>query len=259
MTESSSVSHAKVLNYRFQKVDTRDFKANIKDSHVQAASPINSFSLQSKVKTVYDQGNLGSCVSNAFAQYINMCTINKVQISRLLHYYCGRAIGGDSSLEDTGLDIRQAANIIKQYGACGESTWPYKTSNFNILPPLNVFKASLYFKKYLYSFVKQDITSLTAILYGQKLPIIFGINVYDSFMSDVVASTGVVPMPNLTNETLQGGHCIVMVGFNNKTSTFTCVNSWGSSWGNRGFFTIPYQYVLDPSLASDFCCLNFLY
>ena len=188
-----------------------------------------------------------------------MCTTNTVRISRLLHYYCGRAIGGSSSLDDSGLNIRQAAKIIQQYGACSESAWPYNTYNFNILPPLNVFKSSLYFKKYVYSFVNQDITSLTAVLYGQKLPVIFGIYVYDSFVSNAVASTGIVPMPDVKNEKILGGHCIVMIGFDNVAKRFTCVNSWGSSWGNRGFFTIPYEYVLDSSLASDFCCLNFVY
>jgi C1A family cysteine protease len=247
----------RLLNYKFQKVDSRDFKLKIIDEHIKATSSIDSFSLQPKIKTIYDQGDLGSCVSNAFAQYINMGTKNNIRISRLLHYYCGRAIEGDSSLEDNGLDIRQAASIIKKYGACNESVWSYDTSKFNSLPPLSVFKSSLLFKKYSYSFVNQNITSLTSVLYSQKLPIIFGISVYDSFYD--ADTTGIVPMPDTTNETLQGGHCILMVGYNNATRRFTCVNSWGASWGNRGFFTIPYEYVLDPSLAADFCCLNFLY
>ena len=83
--------------------------------------------------------------------------------------------------------------------------------------------------------------------------------IYDSFLTDAVASTGIVPMPNLTTEKLLGGHCIVMIGFDNTKSHFICVNCWGTSWGANGFFYLPYDYALNPSLAADFCCLDFIY
>ena len=259
MTTVGSSSSTVMLNYKFQQPDTRDFKVQLTATNLKASNTVTSFSIQTNVKTVYDQGQLGSCVSNAFAGYINMCTTNRVFISRLLHYYCGRAIQGTSSIDDTGLDIRQAAKIIQQYGACAETMWPYIISQFSVLPPISAFRNSLFFQKYTYSFINQDITTLTSFLYTQKLPILFGFRVYSSFMTGAVASTGVVPMPNVAHETLEGGHCVVMVGFNNTTSRFTCVNSWGASWGNKGFFTIPYAYVSNPALASDFCCLNFIY
>ena len=59
---------------------------------------------------------------------------------------------------------------------------------------------------------------------SKKLSIIFGISVYDSFYD--ADTTGIVPMPDITNETLQGGNCILVVGYNNATQRFTCVNSW---------------------------------
>lgn len=258
MSSIVTIPHVK-LNYKFQKKDTRDFKAVVPNTSTSNAKIISSFSLRSKVRFVYDQQSLGSCVSNAFAQYINICTTNNVKISRLLHYYCGRAIEGGSSLDDSGLDIRQAAKIIQKYGACSEKIWPYDVSKFNQLPPLNIFKSSLYFRKYIYSFVDQTLDSLRSVLYTQKKPIIFGIYVYDSFLTDTVASTGIVPMPNLNTESLLGGHCIVMIGYDNIKSQFICVNSWGSSWGAGGFFYLPYEYVLNPGLAADFCCLDFIY
>ncbi|MGI8571877.1 MAG: peptidase, partial [Solirubrobacteraceae bacterium] len=29
-------------------------------------------------------------------------------------------------------------------------------------------------------------------------------------------------------------------------------NSWGEGWGQAGYFTMPYAYLLNPSLSSDF-------
>ena len=243
------------LNYKFQTHDRRDYKFTVTKTPALASS----FSLANKVTTVLDQGNLGACVSNAFAQAIGMSTNYGVNISRLFHYYCGRAIEGDSSLDDSGLDIRKAANIISKYGGCLESVWPYVIVNFNQLPPLTAFQKSKLFQKYTYSFVNQDLNSLQTCLVTTNSPIIFGITVYSSFMTQQVANTGIVPMPNTTTETLEGGHCIVMVGYNNTTQQFTCLNSWGNKWGNKGFFYLPYAYVTNPSLASDFCSLNFTY
>jgi len=245
------------LNYVFQKLDERDYKSAVLPS-------INKLPLQvmvvdkSKIN-VLDQGNLGSCVSNAFALYINMTTSSNVHISRLLHYYCGRGMEGDSSTEDTGLDIRQAAKIIGNYGACSETLWPYNIDKFATLPPLSIFQKSLYFKKYVYTFINQDIISIKNCLSVQKLPIIFGINVYSSFLTNKVAQTGIVPMPDIKTEINEGGHCIVMIGYDDSTSLFLCANSWGTSWGQKGLFYIPYAYILNKTLASDFCYLNFIY
>jgi C1A family cysteine protease len=246
------------LNYRFQPADNRDYKyASAKSSQTKSIS--KSLNLRNRVKHIYDQGNIGSCVSNAFAQYIMMCTNNKINISRLQHYYIGRSIDGSSSTEDTGLYIRNACKIISKYGATREQNWRYITSNFDVLPPLKVFKWSRYFKKYKYVFVNQEKEDLKSVLYKKKRPIIFGFNVYDSFLTSSVANTGIVPYPDTTKEKYLGGHCVLLIGYNESTKLFTCVNSWGSSWGNRGLFTMPYKYVLDASLAADFCYLDFKY
>jgi len=249
-----------VLNYKFRKPDPRDYKLVVSPSNNSTKATVTIFNVVNPTSiNVLNQGNIGSCVSNSFSQYISMMTSKNVNISRLMHYYCGRSIEGSSSTEDTGLDIRQAAKIISRYGAVAETHWPYLTSNFSILPPLNVFQKSLYFKKYIYTFVNQDINSIKNVLNVIKLPIIFGIMVYDSFMTNSVANTGIIPMPNVNTETLQGGHCIVMIGYNDTTQMFLCVNSWGISWGQKGLFYIPYAYVLSKTLSADLCYLTFIY
>jgi C1A family cysteine protease len=243
------------LNYKFNKLDKRDYKFKLYNAHL--VSTTAKFTLLNKVNIILDQGALGSCVSNAFYQTINIISNNNIHLSRLMHYYCGRSINGLSSLEDSGLDIRESCNIIKQYGTTNESLWPYDISKFNILPPLKAFTNAQIYSSYTYSFVNQDIDSLTKCLFVTNAPIIFGIYVYSSFMTKQVADTGMVPMPNKETENLEGGHCIIMIGYDNTTKLFQCVNSWGTSWGVNGIFYLPYDYVIDPELSCDFATLKF--
>ena len=65
------------------------------------------------------------------------------------------------------------------------------------------------------------------------------------------AKTGIVPLP-AAKEKLLGGHANMLVGYNDATSRFLSKNSWGAAWGMAGYFTIPYDYLTNSKLASDF-------
>ena len=80
---------------------------------------------------------------------------------------------------------------------------------------------------------------------------------FSSFESDEAMSTGNIPLPETDNEEALGGHCILMTGYDDNTKLFSFQNSWGESVGDKGYFTIPYEYVLDENLASDFWIINF--
>ena len=86
---------------------------------------------------------------------------------------------------------------------------------------------------------------------AQGYPFVFGFTVYESFESQPVAQTGVVPMP-ASGEAVLGGHAVMAVGYDDSQQRFIVRNSWGNGWGMQGYFTIPYAYLLDSHLASDF-------
>ena len=82
-------------------------------------------------------------------------------------------------------------------------------------------------------------------------PFVFGFTVYDSFESAQVARTGNVPMPQPA-EKVAGGHAVLAVGYDDQKQWFIVRNSWGPHWGIQGYFTMPYQYLLDENLSDDF-------
>ena len=61
----------------------------------------------------------------------------------------------------------------------------------------------------------------------------------------------VVPMPKEGEEVI-GGHAIFGCGFLEDKKQFIFRNSWGESWGDQGYGYIPYDYLLNSDLASDF-------
>ncbi len=82
-------------------------------------------------------------------------------------------------------------------------------------------------------------------------PFVIGFSVYESFESKKVAKTGHAPMPG-PHEKMLGGHCVLAVGYNDAHQHFILRNSWGAGWGMEGYFTLPYSYLLDENLSTDF-------
>ena len=98
--------------------------------------------------------------------------------------------------------------------------------------------------------INQNLDQLKANLIN-GYPVAFGFVVYESFESEEVAKTGFVPMPQ-PNEKVLGGHAVAMVGFDDTKKLFIVRNSWGNTWGDKGYFYMPYDYVLNKELADDF-------
>jgi hypothetical protein len=270
----------KKLAYKFQKPDSRDYlfiaeldvvpemKLNAKAVVKVTENLPVTFSLRSSMSPILDQGNLGDCVSNAFALTLRYMSKNKLVLSRLFHYAITRIIENTAINDDSGVYLRDAAKVVANYGVTSESLWPYVNTmtNFAILPPLNVFRGCEKLSNFFYYKVNQSLTSLKQALLTNKCPIIFGLNVYSSFMMQSVSKNGFVPLPDTSKETLDGGHCMAIVGYddakigwNNTKGMFICANSWGTGWGDAGYCYIPYAFMTNPNFASDFLYLSFTY
>ena len=97
----------------------------------------------------------------------------------------------------------------------------------------------------------RNLDSIKAVL-SVRQTMAFGFTVYESFESAEVAKTGIVPMPARGERTL-GGHEVLLVGYVKDQVNYGLVrNSWGDGWGLKGYFLMPWSYILDANLASDF-------
>jgi C1A family cysteine protease len=246
-----------VYNFKRQTDDLRDLQYESLNFNFNLP---NQFSLREQLPPVLDQGRLGSCVSNATANALRFCLKKEHLIdfapSRLYMYYYTRLIEGHPN-EDTGTTIRDMMKELHTYGDCHEDLWPYDISQFRKRPSNECTKEGLtHIKNVKYHTVRQDLSSLKSALFS-GFPVIFGVSVYESFQSQESMTTGNIPMPNTYTEELLGGHCLQIISYCDDTQTFGLQNSWSDKVGDKGYFTIPYKYVLDRTLASDFWVVNF--
>ena len=205
----------------------------------------------------YDQGQLGSCTANAIAGALQYARKAQKEtdsmLSRLFVYYNERAMEGTVK-SDSGAQIRDGIKSVAKQGACLEANWPYVISKFASKPSAACYSQALQFEALVYESVAQSQVALqTALAAG--FPVVLGFTVYESFESAAVAKSGNAPMPK-KNESVLGGHAVCLVGYNNFKGLWLLRNSWGTSWGQDGYFTLPYAYLVNPNLASDFWAIT---
>lgn len=209
--------------------------------------------LRANCPPVYDQGQLGSCTANAIAAAYEFDQMKQKDQaftpSRLFIYYNERALEHTVPY-DSGASIRDSAITIQTSGVCPETMWPYIISEFTQKPLPNCYSTAALHKSLQHRSVTQDLTDIKACL-ASGFPFVFGFTVYSSFESPQVAATGKMPMPQ-PHEQMLGGHAVMAVGYNDATQQVIVRNSWGASWGDKGYFYMPYAYITNPSLASDF-------
>lgn len=231
--------------------DARDFLYSAPEA-VLAALP-TKVDLRKQMPPVYDQGQLGSCTANAIAAAFEfdqrLEKLPDLVPSRLFIYYNERAIEGRVD-SDSGAMIRDGIKSVAKLGVCDETEWPYEIASFTVKPPRSAYTAAKQHQATVYRRVLPSLHQLQGCL-ASGYPFVFGFSVYESFMSPQVAQTGEVPLPP-RGEQMVGGHAVLAVGYDDSVQRFIVRNSWGPKWGLRGYCTMPYGYLTDPQLASDF-------
>jgi C1A family cysteine protease len=209
---------------------------------------------------VYDQGQLGSCTANAIGAAFQFARMKAhmapdFQPSRLFIYYNERLMEGTVN-QDSGAQIRDGIKSVAKQGVCPETLWPYDPSPYPPNPRLALhptpecYRQALGYQVVQYRRIPRSLNQMKGCL-AAGFPFVYGFTVYESFESPAVAASGDVPMPNRSEEAI-GGHAVLAVGYDDSVQKFIVRNSWGTGWGLKGYFLMPYAYLLDDQLADDF-------
>ena len=210
----------------------------------------NIVDLRQYCSPIEDQGQLGSCTSFALAGNIEFDDKKPdgvwADVSHLFIYYNERVLE-NTVTSDSGANLRDGIKSLAKQGVCSESLWAYDIAKFTTKPSTACYADGLNHKITSYYALNNQNDMLTCIASG--FPFVFGFTVYESFETNAVANTGIVPRPR-KGERVVGGHAVCCVGYDQTLKRFLCRNSWGTGWGMKGYFTIPYDVV--QNYGSDF-------
>ena len=191
------------------------------------------------VTPVRNQGNCGSCWAFATTAALESYTLIKdhlpsqnLDLAEQVMVSCGAA--GSCS----GGYIGSASNFIKNTGLPLESCYGYTAANGTCSTTCSNWQASSY-KIAGWGYVATTAPTVDAIknalvTYG---PLVTTFDVYGDFFS---YSSGIYQH---VSGTYQGGHAVLIVGFDDADQCFRVKNSWGAGWGEAGYFRIAYSEI----------------
>ena len=215
---------------------------------------LKDIDMRPRMAPVFDQGHTESCTGNAsgaaFEYILQKDHLEIFRPSRLFIYYNGRLAGNTVDSPDAGATIRDVVASLVKYGAPSEADWPFDPNIVTQRPTDAVYSEAKNHVVKLYASVEQTLESIVAALDSDH-PVVFGATLYDSFEGEDTAQTGIVTMPE-PSENAVGGHALLIVGVNVAEQQFIVRNSWGAEWGDKGYCYFPFDYILNPNLADDF-------
>lgn len=206
----------------------------------------------------YNQAQLGSCTANAICHNLKMLDPNRgkpgaFEPSRNFLYSCEQILENPGQpLKDRGADAIDGCTIIRTVGICAESDYPYivdpvsqRVTNALQIPTKQMYLAAAQHK---YPIQVVDVTNNESLLatiqtlINQNTPVLMAFDVFAELESDECLKTGILKMPAAGVSAVPlGGHEVLCIGYDPKY--IHILNSWGTDWGQSGYFMMPIEYL----------------
>jgi hypothetical protein len=147
--------------------------------------------------------------------------------------------GGQSSCQLGYLN--EAADFLKNYGTSLDSCYPYTGTDGNCSQACanwqqNAYKIESW--RYVSSGNAPNLSTIKNALYTDG-PLPVWMKIHQDFYS---YGQGVY---SYVSGNYAGNHFVLIVGWDDSVNAFRCKNSWGTDWGEAGFFWIAYSELYD--------------
>jgi C1A family cysteine protease len=218
-------------------MDPRDLPAS---EILLSSSPVPAKSdNMALVPAVLDQGGLSSCVANACATALRASDIKRgnhlAELPSRLYLYKGARNSHGAGRKDEGTYIRACLEFARRRGYPLESAWPYVESRVNRQPSMDAIMQAFdsrsptrYLRIWDAGAARVDAVKRAL---GKGHLVVFGVDIDAAFLR---LGPDHEPLKPFDRTALIGGHAMSVVDHDG--DVFRCVNSWGTDWGQGGFF-----------------------
>jgi C1A family cysteine protease len=205
-------------------------------SGAPAAYDLRNVGGKNYITSIKNQGSCGSCVSfGSVATVEGTVRVRNdkpdlaIDLSEAHLFYCHARQQG--RLCSTGWWVPPALDAFKNIGVSDEACYPYVAGDQECTGLCTdwqnrVVKVTSWAELTTAAAMKEWLSS--------KGPLAACFTVYEDFFS---YRNGVYK--HVTGN-LAGGHCVCCVGYDDAAGCWICKNSWGTGWGDGGFFRIAY-------------------
>jgi C1A family cysteine protease len=140
--------------------------------------------------------------------------------------------------------------LLKTEGACSLSDLPYNADECSMQP--NNLQKALAQNNKIKGWKKVNLHDLTLIKRAieEKKPVLFSITTDQGFNR--------LHAPYIWKQRkgeLKDGHAMIISGYDDEKNAFRIMNSWGTSWGDKGFAWIDYQFFLQNVIEGGYVLL----
>ncbi len=203
--------------------------------------------LSANFPTPGNQGRQGSCVGWATA-YAAKSYQERVEMNWDLkssnHLFSPAFIYNQiNGGQDRGSSIYRALELIVKKGVATLEAMPYSDKNFTSQPSSAAFSEASKFKAKNFQTVNGTTGIKTALANGQ--PVIIGVGVFSASLYKLKGASSIY---NSAIGNYDGGHALTITGYDDNYlgGAFRIINSWGTDWGDQGYFWLPYSFAFTP-------------